>query len=159
MRYDAKDLIHGYQVVDGIDAFYDKRYDKLFIKNTKGQFFLVGKDKAWATKNGRKVIYTLSDDTVAVKPTQSEKNFLRKHFGKDKERKQGVFQEFLHEVGEQLEEVPVAPEPEHDIECVITSYKGWRIVNCTKCSVGVAIDPMADTDSIYCQDCCKELLD
>ncbi|MCI0557129.1 MAG: hypothetical protein MN733_01435 [Nitrososphaera sp.] len=64
---------NGYHVVDGVEFFYEDQFDKLYIKNKKGQLFLVNKTEEWAKEKGRAVVYRTSDDKLIIRASTTEK--------------------------------------------------------------------------------------
>jgi rubrerythrin len=70
---------------DGVEYFYEEEYDKLFVKNKRGQLFLVNKSPNWAKTKSRDVMYTTADEQSIIRASDPEKRRVNKKIRRERD--------------------------------------------------------------------------
>lgn len=98
---------------NGVECLYEDDLDNLFIKNKKGNVFLVNKTREYAEKNKLQVIYETTDGKTIIKPDDSQKRRANKKIRREREReefmKRMILQGIMIKIKRESENPPVCP--------------------------------------------------
>lgn len=112
-----------------VETFLDTRTNHKFIKNKRGQLFLVNISPKLAQDQERSIVYTFDNGAVAVLANSFERNSVRRLLQKEWERRQLMWYHFLWMIRKESQCLPA----NQQIQTSIKNGNPWQSLEISIC--------------------------